>query len=60
MNACTTIKDMQEISQKTRYLLSNVYAGIQEFMGMGYCVDNVQTIPTVELQLMTSHGSHTK
>ena len=32
--------------------------GIQEFTGMGYCVDNVQTMQTDELQMMTSHGSH--
>ena len=55
-----TINDMQEISWKTSYLLGNVYAGIQEFAGMGYCVDNMQMIPTVESQLMMSQGSHTK
>ena len=34
--------------------------GIQEFAGMGYRVDDVQMMQTDELQMMTSHGSHTK
>ena len=51
---------MQEISWNTGYLLSNVYAGIGEIMGMGYHVDNMQTMETVKLLLMTSQGSHTK
>ena len=59
-DAYATINDMKEISWKTSYLLSNVYTGNREFAGMGYCVDNVQKIPPVESQLMTSHGSHTK
>ena len=54
MDAYTTINDMQEISWKTGYLLSNVYTGIGEFMNDG------QTMQTVELQLMTSWGSCTK
>ena len=45
---------------KTSYLLRNVDAGIQEFMGMGYHVNNVQMMQTIESQLITSHGSHTK
>ena len=56
----TTINDMWEISQNTGYLLSNVYAGIGEIMGMGYHVDNVQMMQTIESQLMMSWGSHTK
>ena len=51
---------MQEISQNTGYLLSNIYAGIGEIVGMGYCVDDMQMMRTVELQLMTSWGRHTK
>ena len=51
---------MQEISQNTGYLLGNVYAGIVQFAGMGYHVDNMQTMQTVELQMMTSWGSCTK
>ena len=60
MDAYTTINDIQEISQKTGYLLSNVYAGIQEFVGTGFCVVDMQTMHTVELELMTSWGIHTK
>ena len=44
---------------KTGYLLGNVDAGIREFAGMGYCVDNIQTMQTDKLQMMTSCGSHT-
>ena len=44
---------------KTGYLLGNVDAGIQEFVGMGYHVDDVQTTWTDESQMMMSHGSHT-
>ena len=54
MDAYATINDMQEISQKTGYLFGNVYMGIWDFVGMGYHVDEVQTMPPVELQLMTS------
>ena len=60
MDAYTTINDMREISWKTGYLLGNVYTGIWEFMGMGYHVADVQTMPPVKSQLMTSWGSHTK
>ena len=45
--------------EKTGYLLGNVDAGIWEFAGMGYCVDNVQMKQTDELQMMMSCGSHT-
>ena len=58
MGRCTdtyaTINNMQEISQNTGYLLSNIYTGIGEITGMGYHVDDVQMMQTVELQLMTS------
>ena len=40
---------------KTSYLLGNVDAGIGEFAGMGYCVDDLQMTQTTKLQLMTSH-----
>ena len=43
----------------TSYLLGNVDAGTQEFAGMGYHVDNGQMTQTDELQMMTSHWSHT-
>ena len=33
--------------------------GIQEFAGMGYCVDNGQMTRTDESQMMMSHWSHT-
>ena len=39
---------------KTGYLLGNVDMGIQEFMGMGYCVNDVQMMQTIEFQLMMS------
>ena len=58
-DAYTTINDTQEISQKTSYLLRNVDTGIREFMGMGYCVDDVQMMQTDESQMMMSCGSHT-
>ena len=44
---------------KTGYLLGNIDAGIQEFAGTGYCVDDMQMTQTDELQMMTSRGSHT-
>ena len=44
---------------KTSYLLWNVDAGIQEFTGMGYCENDMQTMQTIKLQLMMSCGSHT-
>ena len=59
-DAYATINDTWEISHKTSYLLSNVYAGIGEIVGMGYCVDDMQTMQTVDSQLMMSQGSHTK
>ena len=45
---------------KTGYLVGNIDAGIGEFAGTGYHVDDVQMMQTIELQLMMSHGSHTK
>ena len=51
---------MWEISWKTGYLLRDVHVGIGEIMGMGYCVDDVHTMQTVESQLMMSCGSHAK
>ena len=59
-DAYATINNMREISQKTSYLLGNVHMGIEEFVEMGYCVDNVQMMQTVKSQLMTSRGSCTK
>ena len=41
------------------YLLRNIDVGIQEFAGVGYCVDDVQTMWTDESQMMMSHGSCT-
>ena len=60
MDAYTTINNMWEISWNTGYLLSNIYAGIWEIMGMGYSVDDMQMMQTVESQLMTSCRNHTK
>ena len=60
MDAYTTINDTQELSWNTSYLLGNIYMGIGEFVGMGYCVDNAQMMQTIESQLMMSWGSHTK
>ena len=43
----------------TGYVLGNVDAGIQEFGGMGNCVNDEQTRWTDELQMMTLCWSHT-
>ena len=51
---------MWEISWNTGYLLGNVYAGIGEIAGTGYCVNDKQTMQTDESQLMMSQGNHTK
>ena len=59
-DAYASINDMREISWSTGYLLSNIYVGIGEIMGMGYHVDNVQMMQTNKSQLMTSWGSCTK
>ena len=59
-DACVTINDTQEISQNTGYLLGNIDTEIREFAGIGYHVNDMQTMQTIKLQLMTSHGSHTK
>ena len=45
---------------KTSYLLGNVQAGMGEYTGTGYHVDNVQMKLTDKSQLMKSHRSHTK
>ena len=60
MDAYATINDTWEISWNTGYLLRNVDVGIWEFAGMGYHVNNVQTMQTIESQLMRSCGSCTK
>ena len=41
------------------YLLRIIDAGIWEFAGMGYCVEDVQTMQTDKSQMMTSCGSRT-
>ena len=60
MDTYATINDMREIPWNTGYLLGNIYTGMGEIMGIGYHVDDIQRMETVELQLMTSHGSCTK
>ena len=50
---------IQEISQKTGYLLRNIDTVIWEFAGMGYHVDDVQMMWTDESQKMMSRGSRT-
>ena len=59
MDVYTTINNTWEISWETGYLLSNIDVGIWEFTGMGYHVDDVQMMQTIELQLMMSCGSRT-
>ena len=54
MDAYATINDMQEISQETSYLLSNVTVGAGEIAGTGYHVNDMQTMLTDEPQLMMS------
>ena len=44
---------------KTGYLLGNVDAGIWEFAGMGYHVDDMQMTWTDKSPMMMSRGSHT-
>ena len=44
MDTYATINGTREISQKTSYLLGNIDAGIREFAGMGYHVNDVQTM----------------
>ena len=60
MDTNATINSTWEISQETGYLLGNVDVGIWEFTGMGYCVNDMQMMQTIELQLMMLRGSHTK
>ena len=60
MDAYATINAMWEISPKPSYLLGYICMGIREFVGMGYCVDDMKTMPPVKLQLMMSCGSHAK
>ena len=45
--------------RNTGYLLGNVDAGIQEFAGTEYCVDNGQMTQTDKLQMMMLHQSCT-
>ena len=45
--------------RNTGYVLGNIYAGTQEFAGMGNRVDDGQTRQTDELQMMTSSQGHT-
>ena len=52
MDTYATINDIKEISWNTSHLLSNLYAGIGEIAGMGYCVNDVQMMQTDESQLM--------
>ena len=59
-DAYATINSMQEISWEIGYLFGNVHTGIGEFVGMGYRVDDMQMMQTIESQVMTSHGSCTK
>ena len=47
-----TINDTWEISRKTGYLLGNVDMGIWEFVGTGYCVDDMQTMPPTQLMIL--------
>ena len=49
----------QEISRNTSYLLGNVDAGTQEFLGMGNHMDDGQTTRTDESQMMMSCQSCT-
>ena len=44
---------------KTGYLLGNVDAGIREFVGTGYHVNDMQMTRTDKSQMMMSHGSRT-
>ena len=50
-DAYATINNTWEISWKTGYLLRNVDAGIGEFAGMGYHVDDVQMMHTVKSKI---------
>ena len=43
----------------TSYLLGNVDVGTQEYVGMGYHVDDGQMTQTDESQIVTSHQSRT-
>ena len=56
MDDYTTINDTREILQKTTYLLRNIDMGTREFVGMGYCVDNVQRTWMDESQMKMSSG----
>ena len=44
---------------KFGYLLGNIDMGIQEFVGMGYHVDDMLMTWTDESQMMTSHQGRT-
>ena len=60
MDAYATINNTWEISWKASYLLRNIHAGVGEFTGTGYHVDDMQTMQTINSQLMMSCGSRTK
>ena len=59
-DAYATINNTWEILRKTSYLLRNIHAGIGEIVGIGYSMDDMQMMQTVESQLMMSCGSRTK
>ena len=58
-DAHVTMNDTQEISWENRLLTQEHDMVIWEFVGTGYRVNDVQTIWTDELQMMTSCGSRT-
>ena len=55
----TTINNTQEYHGNTGYLLGNVDMGIQEYMGMGYDMDDGQMKQTDESQIMMLYQSCT-
>ena len=57
--AYTTINATQKYHGNTGYLLGNVDAGVQEFEGTGYHVDDMQMTQTDKSQIMMSCGSCT-
>ena len=63
MGRCTddyaTINNTWELSWENWLLTLNIDAGIREFAGMGYRVENIQMTRTDKSQMMMSHGSRT-